>query len=166
MPPDPDLLFTMAGDVLQAVVDHYADAGVSLPGRQYVSSGGVAWDCEQVVVAIERTYGVAAGAIDETLESHPRMVGHTLRSATAAVSIVRCAPEVDEETAMPSIVNEEAVAEIVLRDAMLIPAALIAAERRGDLRGCHGLVVEGWDSAGPEGALVGGVLRARLAIGF
>lgn len=161
MPPLPaDRVYLVARAVLDAVVDHYATEGVDLPERRYVSDGPmVAWDCEQLVVYVERTFPGLADV------EQPRVVdGLEVRSAVMQAEIVRCSPTIDDENAVnfPDPAEIEASAMLTLADAVLLPAAIRAAYKAGELGCCHDVVIGGWAGLGPMGSLVGG--RAQITM--
>lgn len=166
MAPSPTKLWVLAESVRDAVIDGYADADVDLPEHRLITPGVAAWDCAGLYVQLERTYGTDGNIAAELLQPLSRHAGHTLRAATFGVTLLRCVPVADDhgdQVILPSVAAEEAAALEVLRDAQLLVNVLVAAERAGTLAGCHGLVIEGWSSVGPDGGLAGGVLRVRLA---
>jgi hypothetical protein len=162
MPPPPDRLFDLAAAVFDAVVDHFAAAGEPLPDRRYIADGPPSWDCQQLTVHVERTYGTEGNVAAEVLAPVACLV---LRGAVVAVEIVRCCPVVDssgDEVIIPPAAEIEETAHQKLRDAVLMTNAIVAAYRAEALPGCHGIAIENWVNSGPQGGLTGGVLRVRI----
>lgn len=144
--------------LLAAVETHH---GGTLPARRYVSAGPAAWDCELVAVWCERTYSHDGEVGQELVQSIPG-ARRTMRGGLFAVEVVRCAPTPKDSGDPPSVAAEEAAAELVYEDGQRTLNALVAAERDGDLPGCHGVAFADWTVQGPEGALVASLLRVRV----
>jgi hypothetical protein len=89
-------LATHVQDVLDIVVQTFGQAGVTLPERQYITSGGTAHDCEQVTVSFQQMYLGPPG--DQAAEPQ-RCDGP--RSASVLVEVVRCIPSVNSRTGVP-----------------------------------------------------------------
>lgn len=165
MAPPADRVYTLARDVLGALIAGYATAAADLPARRLVTPGLPAWDCEGVYVQVERIYrheGNVTVEVPQPLTAHP---GHAMSAAVIAVTIVRCTPGPDQQGNPPAAAAEEAVAEQVMTDAQLSLNVLVAAQKAGDLPLCNGMAFVEWVSVGPEGILVGGVLRLQAGIG-
>lgn len=127
-----------ANAILDAVVDHWDAAIVDdntvspLPDRQYVAPGDpsqVAWDCAQLVVAIQ---GIGWGQAPDASTLSPKMgtqvsaVG--VRHAIFVVQLIRCTPsEGDPETGLPSPVEIQAAGDEFMRDMGLLSQALVVA---------------------------------------
>lgn len=151
MPLPSDRIYSIARAHLDAVVAYYAGVAASLPERQYVSDGNaVAWDCEQLVVYVERTYQGYSDA--ETGQAIDQL---EVRSAALWLEVVRCSPAVDGND-IPTAVEIETNAQLVLADAVMLAAAVRAAYKAGDLGDCHGLTIGEWQALGPAGGYVGG----------
>lgn len=87
---NPNQLFEMAEQILNEVVQQFAEVGLDLPERRYVHIGGVAdtaHDCEQVTVSIEQHY---AGTPEE--EALAGATCDSQRTAAFVVEVVRCIP--------------------------------------------------------------------------
>lgn len=151
MPLPSDRLYAVAAAHLAAMVAYYAGEGVELPERRYVSDGNaVAWDCEQAVVYIERTFqglaDVETGQAIDQLE---------VRTAQLWLEVVRCSPVVDGDE-VPTAEAIDDNAQLVLADGIMLAAGVRAAYKAGELGGCHGLVIGEWQALGPAGGYVGG----------
>lgn len=153
-----DRLFDAAQALLDTVVAHYVTAGVALPDRQFVSDGTPAWDCEQVVVYVERTF---SGTLEN--ENTRPLNCLVVRSAQMVVEIARCTPVFASEydDSPPAADAIQAVSRQVLADSMHMTNAIVAAHQAGELGGCKGLALVEWESLGPQGGLVGGRQRVR-----
>jgi hypothetical protein len=128
----------IANSILDAVVEHWAAAIVDdptvspLPERQYVAPGDptqIAWDCEQVVVAIQGIgWGQApdAGTLSPGAGTHVSAVG--VRHAIYVVQLIRCTPsDGDIETGLPSPAAIQAAGDEFMRDMGLLSQALMVA---------------------------------------
>ena|ERR1044072_3462096 len=54
--PDVEAVFTLMQQLLDDIVYHFAENDVDLPGRQYVTVGQTAHDCEQLTVGFIQMY--------------------------------------------------------------------------------------------------------------
>ena len=153
-----DRLYSAAKALLDVVVAHYADQGVPLPDRRFVSDGTPAWDCEQVVTYVERTF---SGTLEN--ENTRPLNCLVVRSAQIVVEIARCTPVFanDYDDAPPTAEAIDGVAQTVLGDSMHLTNAIVAGHQAGELGGCKGLALVEWESLGPQGGLVGGRQRVR-----
>lgn len=161
MAPDPSRIFDVCEDVLGAVVTRH---GAPLPARQYVAAGLPAWDCELVAVWCESTIGIDGNVSVEALEPMRRAAAHSMRAGVFVVTIARCAPTPGPRGAAPSTDTEETVARTLYEDAQRILNSLLAAEKAGELGGCHGVAFQQWAPIGPEGGYVAGELRVRIGL--
>jgi hypothetical protein len=138
-------VYTLMSDVLQAVVDHYGNEGVALPDRRYVHVGAVAFDCEQLVFAADSlTPGLPQGASPPQKCIRPK-------SLQASLSLVRCVPGLTEAGDEPTVEALDEMAETLLVDAWLLPAAVIAAQAAGAFGDCSDVNIGVMDAVGPEG---------------
>lgn len=168
MPPSNDRVWQIAKAVLAAVVDGYAAESVALPARQFVSPGLPAWDCDILAVQATRTFGHAGNVAAEIIDPQTPSAGHAMRGVALDVHLIRCVPTTHDDgtnISVPSVIEEEAAAEVILTDAQLLLNVLVAAQRAGDLPGCSGLAFEQWRNLGPSGGLGGGVLTVRVQVG-
>lgn len=108
-------LATHVQDVLDIVVQTFSQAGVTLPSRQYITSGGTAHDCEQVTVSFQQLYLGPPG--DQAAE--PQRC-EAPRSASVLVEVVRCIPSVNSRTGVPDSAAQSAFAVQQLIDAWLL----------------------------------------------
>lgn len=158
----PDRLYGIARVVLDTVAAGLNAAGGShvAPSRQYVADGNmVAWDCEQLVVAVDSTQNHAGNAAVESVDLAFAMAA---RSATLGVWLVRCCPTVEDDGEPPAAAEIEASAQTVLADPMIMLDCLWRAHTAGNLGTCKGLAFQRWQSLGPMGGLTGGVLRLNI----
>lgn len=158
--PRPERLFGLASDVLGIAVASLTATDAGCPNRSYVSDGPlIAWDCEQVVVSVERVYGTDGDVSAEVVDPVRCLV---MRAAMIGVWVVRCAPTMDDDGNAPTAAAIHENAEVILADPMVVFDGLLAAHRAGDLSAVGGLAFEQWEGVGPDGGLVGGVLRLRV----
>lgn len=157
-------IFAIADACLDAVVAHYIAAGVSLPARQYVANGLPSFDCEQITVFVENTYGIQGSPLAENPAAQLRDAGHAMRAAVFAITIVRCVPVLDDEGDPPSPADESASAAEIYADATLCLNALVAAEVAGGLPGCGSVAFLQWRNENAQGGLGGGTLRVAVSL--
>jgi hypothetical protein len=122
------LLAGQAQGLLDEVVAFYAANGATLPDVQAVvpgSPGNVAWDCEQVTVALAGiTTGSGQGALP--LPQHGAPAGVALpRMATWSIQVVRCSPTPDEEGQPPGATELAAAGALALADGGLLSQCLV-----------------------------------------
>lgn len=156
--------YTLAGAVVTAIGEHYDGLPLALPERRLVVPGLPAYDCPMLAVHVERIYPHDGRLVTE---ASPQLEGEAafyMRAMTIAVYLLRCVPTLQADGSPPHADVEEAAAADVLRDAVVVQNALVAALDEGDLPGCAGLAWEGWETITPEGALGGGVIRFRLGM--
>jgi hypothetical protein len=95
----------IARGLLTEVINHYEDAGVDLPGRRCLvpgAPGAVAWDCEQVTLALAQLSVDTGGNQASLLPQTGSAAGVVLtRLATFAIQVVRCSPNSDEDATPP-----------------------------------------------------------------
>lgn len=159
----------MAESILGSIVDHYAAAAVTLPARQYVAPGDptqIAWDCEQLVVAIQ---GIGWGQAPDAGVPTPRIGAPVsalaMRHAIYVVQLVRCTPtEGDPDSGIPEASAIHAAGLEFMTDMGLMSQALMVAcatLRTGLDK--TGLVQPGAvNPDGPSGAFHG--MSAQIAI--
>ncbi len=155
----PDRLYGIARQILDTVAAGLDGAGPShaAPSRQYVSDGNlVAWDCEQLVVAIAATYSHEGNV---ATEYQGPAVAMAARAAEVEVWLVRCCPTPDDDGEPPTAAAIDASAAVVLADPMIILDTLWRKHAAGELATCKGLVFRRWQAVGPSGGLTGGVMR-------
>lgn len=146
--------------IARAMLDCVAAAVPDPPARLYVSDGPlVAWDCEQLVAAVERTASTAGNA---AVEVQDPTLGFVMRSATIGLWLVRCCPTMDDDGTAPPADQIDASAQTVLADPTVMVRALWAAQQAGTIGGCRSMAFLGWQGVGPQGGLTGGVLRMAV----
>lgn len=157
----PERLYGIARAVLDVTVDALAASEAGAPARAYVSDGpAIAWDCEQVVVTVEGTFGHKGNVAVEDVSPMDCLL---MRGVTLGVWVVRCAPTIGETEEDPPPADDiDANAAAVLADPMVILDGIADAYRAGLLVETHGMAFQNWTGIGPEGGLVGGVLRVRF----
>lgn len=159
---NPNRLYGLARQVLDTVAAGLEAANQPAPARQYVADGNlVAWDCEQLVVAVEQTLGHQGNVSAESLD--PGLAfAMAPRAAVMGIWLVRCCPTVNDEGKPPAAERVDESAQLVLRDPQIMLETLWRAHAAGDLGDCQGLVFQRWQAVGPEGGLTGGVLRLSI----
>lgn len=164
MPPLPsNHIFVTAAEILDAVVDLYADESIPLPARQLVTEGELAWDCDLVGVELRRVYRGQPGFEDPSPIS---CAG--LRTAEFHVWIVRCAAPMHKDGSPPTVAAIQTVAEEVMTDAWLLPTGLVTAINDPDhplSLPCASTVVGPLNIQGPEGGFVGVDLLIQWQLG-
>jgi hypothetical protein len=148
-------LHDFATDVLTAVVDAFAAAAVDLPARRYVAHGEVAYDCDQLVVGLERFALGLPGAEDQGVIRAP-----VSRTAIFAVHLLRCVPVPDKQgnPPTPDALDDSSLELMV--DAWLLLTGVLGAYNDSELSTrCDSLAIAGLDPYGPQGNYGGSVLR-------
>lgn len=141
------------------------DVALPLPARRYVNWGAVIWDCDQIVVSIERTFGHTGDVSAEQIDVQPMTMA--VRAVTLAIWIVRCVPDIDasgEQIVLPTPAELEASAQVFAADTDQVLAILARRQRQHDFASCDGLGFENCLASGPEGGFAGGVTRLRAEI--
>lgn len=160
--PSIDLLYACADKLLEAVVAYYEEGGLDeLPDRRYVSPGLPAWDfCEgcggQLTVYLDRTFGW-----DGEAETALPLDYLGVRAAEYLVEVALPVAVINDAGEAPDAQLIDDDARLVLRQPTAIVNGLAAAYRAGDLAGCKGLTLLGWEALGPDGGFAGGRQRVR-----
>lgn len=133
----------IAQATLAAVVDHYASAGVQLPGRRIIAAGatrGVAWDCDQVVVTCQGLgTGTLAGSGATAKPTGNPSSTLQVPYAIMGVQIVRPHPESEDEGRTPPSARAVTDAGLAsMRDVALMTQALMALCGRSGALKDHG----------------------------
>lgn len=116
----------------------------------------VAWDCEQLVVAIAATYSHEGNV---AAEYQGDAIAMAARAAEVEVWLVRCCPTQEDDGTPPAADEIDASAAVVLADPMIITDTLWRKYAAGELSTCKGLAFRRWQAVGPSGGLTGGVMR-------
>lgn len=165
----PDRLFLLCKDTLDAIETGFATAGVALPGRRYVANGDqqVAWDCEQVTVAHQTTSSYGGNVAVAELSARLRDPASTMRAATVAIQIVRCAPTITgtaPNLSIPSPADEEESAQQIYADGQIVLNSLITAQKAGELTSCNGVLFLDLVTLGTSGGFAASKLRAQFGL--
>jgi len=144
------------------VIDIYSDAGLSLPGRRYVSEGAVAIDCELMAVELRRVF---RGLPLQENVGDLRCIG--LRTAEFHIFIFRCASVPQDSGAPPSTGTIESFAQPIYTDAWVLPSELQYRVSSGTygFPGCENILVGNLDIVGPEGGFGGVDLTVEWQLG-
>lgn len=159
---DPTKLYDTASDLLDSVVARMGTVPITLPVRQYVHAGLIAYDCEQVVVTVPET-GVThsfpgQAASDNQICSPPR---HTVLE----VHVVRCVPVPSDNGDPPTVTALDASAQEVLQDLWSLAYVIWEGYREGDWGStCSTVSLGPVQVNGPEGGHVGVVATVFLLI--
>ena len=100
---------------LDAIVNHYANAGVPLPERRYWMVGQSARDCEQAVIMVQQTFlGSPENPIEFVQCNGPRGV-------TFQFEVLRCTPTISPRGDIPQAVDiqESSVHPVIDMEIML-----------------------------------------------
>lgn len=149
-----DRLYVLGVELLESIVDEFALLGLPLPPRQYVANGDVAFDCEQLVVTLERVYSGLPGQ-----ETTRRTLLPRLQSAQYAAYLVRCAPVMDDRGRPPEEAAMEASA-ITLYSDMNVMWRVI-----GTIWGnCRDSSIGTVEIVGPSGGYVAALARVAVQV--
>jgi len=161
---DPGYLFALCGVVRDVIVAHYADLDVALPERRLRSPGLPAYDCDELVIWVERVFPFDGNVTVETVPTLYADPAYMTRGAELSICILRCLPDGDAQGNPPAVADEEAATAAILADPVLIWQALIAAHEDETLPGCGAMAFGSWESVTPDGLLGGGVVRVLLSL--
>lgn len=157
-----DQLYTIAQDLLEAVVDVYATAGVSLPDRQVVVEGLPAWDCESVMVSLRRVFR----GLPNIQSAQQTLLCAGVRTAEYHISIIRCASTPDDDGNPPTPTTIQGFSKPILTDAWVLVSGLQTAALDGDLGiACDSILIGDLAVVGPEGAFGGVDLVIQWQLG-
>lgn len=151
--------YVLAGDVLDALVSHFASEGVDLPSRRYRTIGVPATDCEQVVVSVPSLFSGLPGSSN----LGPLRPGVT-NAVELALYVIRCVPKLDDSGNPPDPGELETSAEELLTDAATLRDAVFAADKAGVFGNCNDVVLAECTAIGPEGGYAG--WRQTLRVGL
>jgi len=145
---------TVAG-LRDAIVAALAANGRPPFGRVFISDGAdVAYDCEQLVVAVE---GIRTGlpGVPDTVQ----LDGRVTWTAVVAVHAVRCAPTIDDQGNVPSAAEITASAESSQGDADALMAGAYAYAQA-----CKRAAVATLQFPGPLGGYAVALLRLEVLL--
>jgi hypothetical protein len=125
----PLVLAPTAQGLLDWVETSYANASRALPERKVIVPGApgvIAWDCEQLTVALA---SITTGGTVASVNILPQIgsgagVG-LLRQATWSIQVVRCSATTADDGAPPSVAELDAAAMTQLDDAGMLSQALV-----------------------------------------
>lgn len=164
-------LVELSAAVLAAIVNHWPTEDLdaapnlrALPERNYVNIGPPPYDCEQVVVWVERSFGTESSPAREAIVPLTTGAGY-LRTMVCTVEILRCVETVDENAGEPTIPEASTMSAesfTTLTDADTVLDLLVAAHRRNELAGCGDIAFENWRAISAQGGLEGGGTKLRI----
>jgi hypothetical protein len=122
-------LVPIAQGILDDVADYFTANAVELPTRRCIAPGApglIAWDCEQVVVALASvTWGIGEDAAQSVPQVGVAAGVMEVRYAQWSVQIVRCTPQMDEEGNPPPVETIQLAGEQALADAGILSQFLV-----------------------------------------
>lgn len=150
----------MAG-ILDRLVEGFNEAGVTLPSRQYYTTGTPAADCEQVTVSFRQAYIGPPG--DEANE--PQRC-NSPRTAQIDIQIIRCIPGlVGPKARAPEPEAIQAAANLQLIDAWTLLDLSCSFDMWDEMIPGTGLgVIATVDAGEPQGGFQGTTLHLTVAI--
>jgi hypothetical protein len=153
-PSDIDDLAQLADALLAKVQEVFGQVGIALPGRQYVTLGTPAQDCEQVTVAWQNAY---AGLPGQEMNDAQRC--DAPRSAVFIITITRCVPVADGagSTRPPKASDLTISAHELYHDAWLL---LISAQSMDDYLG----IIANVEAGDAQGGLQSVALSVTLGV--
>lgn len=141
-----DLIFQTASDILDCIVEGFAEANVDLPARQYVHQGEVALDCEQLVVTFSGLVHTLPLGGEEVTNCPPP------RSAVFDVWLTRCVPGLKDGGKDPTAAELTDSAEALQTDAWVLANLLFTTHQAGCWGDtCGGVLLGPVLPYGPEG---------------
>ncbi len=150
--------FDLAADLLSVIEAAFVADGTALPARRYISNSGsvgVVFDCEEVVVGLERLFdGLPAQAQNEIVRCW-----YTI-AAEYSVHILRCVPVPKDGNPPipPSGAEIEASAGQIYRDGMVLLEGILTAYKAKKFQdNCHTIRIGDLTIVNPQGG-IGGVL--------
>lgn len=160
-------VWALAETALELLVANWPTDGsaAALPERRYVNFGAVIWDCEQVVVSVERTFGIGGDVTQEQFQADYGVMA--LRAVTLAVWVIRCVPDIDSsgtQIILPTGAEIQAAHEVLSADADQLLAIFTKQQRLHNFAGCESLAFENMQAMGPEGGFGGSVTRLRAGL--
>lgn len=154
-------LWDTLGEILDATVQAFNEASVTLPTRQFVSAGPPAFDCEQVTVDEVRMASGLPGREETTFQNAARP-----NYALADIYIVRCMPGA-VQTGVPASNDLAAIAETLYIDQWVLRTGLSLLYHRKPrdfLTECQALTFGETVTVGPSGGYVATRQRVNVQI--
>lgn len=167
-------VYAAAEELLELLVAVAAAEAVDLPPRVYISAGrpeNVAWDCEQLVLAmsaLEPQIAFLQGV--EELSGTPASSSlPSFPTALLGISLVRCHPEpvITRDNVIPPSVEAECAAALVsMTDAALLRRFAVEAMKVAPGSGVHLTAVRAGSvlPGGPEGGFSGTTLALAVTL--
>lgn len=154
------LLYDTAADVLDSVATRLAAQGITVPTRQYVHAGEVAFDCcDQLVVTVVQLDHAMPGEQATILQCAPP------RHANIDVWLTRCVPVSKDNGDPPTAAELEASAAEVLTDMWSLAYVLWEGYQAHDWGGtCSSVILNAIEAVGPEGGCGGSHAAIDLLI--
>lgn len=151
-----DRAYAVARNVLDVVA---AALGSDAPERRYVTTGQPAFDCEQLVVSIDRILGHQG---NPGVETNDVVRCLTMRAVELSVWTCRCVPVVADDGTPPPAEEIDAAGLEVAQDPIRNLDAILAAYNAGTLGHLWGLVFLDWRALTAQGGIAGGAQRLRI----
>jgi len=164
--------------VQAAIQAQFEAAGVELPDRQYIAAGAPgdeAWDCEQLVVALQGiAWGVAEEAYAQAVQSGTNMSAQSMRHAVIEVSLVRAITVTSQRNGQPEVEDMNADGVRFLLDCGVLSQGMVVAASNlhdvgmdtispvfpGGVVARPGIV----DPVGPSGGFVGATATIYVSV--
>lgn len=147
-------LYDLADTLKTAVAAAFVAGGVSLPSRQYVTTGTPVGDCDSFVVSWNRVFfGTPANEQDPGFVYASAAV---TRSVVLSLTIFRCIKTLDEDGATPTTTEMANDARTVMTDAYTLHKVVAALKAAGTFRGiCESIALGPCTALEPEGGMAG-----------
>lgn len=146
---NPGAVFDIADDLLAAVAAGFAAVPIALPSRQYVHSGQVAFDCEQLVVSVDGLDHSLAGGDPQVSKCAPP------RSINLHVWLIRCVPTHGTDDREPPSESQLTVSAETLLTDLWVLAYVIWNNRASWAERCASILLGPTVVVGPEGRFGG-----------
>jgi hypothetical protein len=163
-------LFDLGVAVKDAIETHWPGDAEPLPDRRFVSNGSMVWDCDQLAIGVDRTFGTLGDPAFESVSAQASGgLTYVVTAATVTALLLRCVPMVetdenDEVISIPTSTEMQDSAQLILSDSINLYNALLLAYQAGELAPCQGLAFESGQAEGPEGGLGGWSIKIRAAL--
>lgn len=149
-------LYDLATALLEHVTQTFATENIDLPTRQYVTTGDVAIDCEQLVVQVGPIRSGLPEIPEERRLKYPRMM-----SVDLTVWLTRCVPTQDNQGRPPTAASLEESSVDLLRDRVVCWTAAMSSAWRSACQDASGGL---GDAHGPEGGYAGCTTRVTVQV--
>lgn len=157
----PDRVYTLAAELLAAVVDAAADHTpdpIVLPERRFVSNGEVAFDCPQVAVQTPRVFrGLAGQPFSDVVRAGD------VFTAEYTIWLTRKVPTFDQQGNPPSGDKIQQSAQTILDDGWLLTIGLLP-KLKVVAESCMSLAIGDCVGVGPEGGHGGWQLTVHAGL--